>query len=218
MSSDGKGQQSTRLPGGAELNLEKRLSYRFSILSARMIGAVAEMYGPRFSLLPSGWKAMATIGRHGKVSAKEVCAHTTVTPDKITRAVDRLVALGFVERRRDAADGRKVSLSLSSKGAQVYAEIERVTRQLELSLRSVLSAAELAALDRILGKLEWQARTTLSRRDAWHHFAAPEGGVTDGSGSKHEHAVKKVERRRKRAIAPRARRAARIQKGSQGLE
>ncbi len=85
----GQGQEAARLPGGAGLNIEKRLSYRFSILSDRMIRAVADMYGPRFGLLLSGWKAMATIGRYSRVSAKDVCAHTTVAPDKITRAVDR---------------------------------------------------------------------------------------------------------------------------------
>lgn len=113
----GQGQEAARLPGGAGLNIEKRLSYRFSILSDRMIRAVADMYGPRFGLLLSGWKAMATIGRYSRVSAKDVCAHTTVAPDKITRAVDRLVGLGFVERRRDETDGRRVALSLTPQGS-----------------------------------------------------------------------------------------------------
>ena len=77
------------LPGGTALNLERRLSFRFSILATKVIRCVAEMYGPKYGLLPSGWKAMAAIGRFGPVSAKEVCAHTTVEPDKVTRAVDR---------------------------------------------------------------------------------------------------------------------------------
>ena len=70
------------LPGGTALNLERRLSFRFSILATKVIRCVAEMYGPKYGLLPSGWKAMAAIGRFGPVSAKEVCAHTTVEPDE----------------------------------------------------------------------------------------------------------------------------------------
>ncbi len=189
----GQGQEAARLPGGAGLNIEKRLSYRFSILSDRMIRAVADMYGPRFGLLLSGWKAMATIGRYSRVSAKDVCAHTTVAPDKITRAVDRLVGLGFVERRRDETDGRRVALSLTPKGAQVYAEIERATRELELSLRSTLSVDELAALDRILDKLESQARTILFERDAWRRFAGRGERMAARRESKENQAQKKVD-------------------------
>ena len=123
------------LPGGTALNLERRLSFRFSILATKVIRCVAEMYGPKYGLLPSGWKAMAAIGRFGPVSAKEVCAHTTVEPDKVTRAVDRLVQLAYVERKQDAADGRRVALSLTFLGQKVYADIEGLTRRRRIRYR-----------------------------------------------------------------------------------
>src|SRR3990172_10663592 len=122
------------LPGGTALDLERRLSYRFSILSTRVIRSVASMYGPKYGILPSGWKAMTAIGRYGPVSAKEVCSHTTVEPDKVTRAVDRLAALGFVRREQDPADRRRVALSLSPAGRQGDEDIERLTRPVELML------------------------------------------------------------------------------------
>lgn len=164
------------LPGGAALDLERRLSYRFSILSTRIMRSVAGMYGPKYGLLPSGWKAMAAIGRYAPVSAKEVCAHTTVEPDKVTRAVDRLVELGYVRREQDAADRRRVALSLSSEGRKVYEDIERATRIVELALLDALSMPERRTLGRILAKLEGRAHECLSdRRIRQARFDAPAG-------------------------------------------
>jgi len=145
------------LPGGAALDLERRLSYRFSLLSAKVVRTVAKMYGPKYGLLPSGWKAMAAIGRYGPVSAKEVCAHTTVEPDKVTRAVDRLVARGFVKREQDEVDRRRVALTLTPAGRRAYEDIESVTRTVELSLLGALSLGERKSLSRLLGKLEERA-------------------------------------------------------------
>ena len=111
---------------------------------------------------------MAAIGRFGPVFGKEVCAHTTVEPDKITRAVDRLVRLGYVERNQDTADGRRVALSLTLLGQKVYADIEGLTRRVELELQKGLSKQELDALSRILNKLEGRAiECHIGDRNAW---------------------------------------------------
>ena len=152
------------LPGGRALDLERRLSYRFSILGAKIIRGVAGMYGPKYGLLPSGWKTMAAIGRYEPVSAKQVCAYTTVEPDKVSRAVDRLVELGFVNRRQDPADRRRVVLTLSSAGRTAYNDIERATRSVEMALLDSLSSGERGTLDRILAKLETRMAQYLESR------------------------------------------------------
>jgi len=166
------------LPGGTALDLERRLSYRFSILSTRVIRSVASMYGPKYGILPSGWKAMTAIGRYGPVSAKEVCSHTTVEPDKVTRAVDRLAALGFVRREQDPADRRRVALSLSPAGRKVYEDIERLTRQVELTLLEALSMREREILDRILAKLEGRAGKCIGDRQAVNAAAQTAAGTS----------------------------------------
>jgi DNA-binding MarR family transcriptional regulator len=159
------------LPGGATLNLERRLTYRFSILSSVVMRSVADMYGAKYRLRPSSWKAMAAIGRYGPVSAKEVCGYTTVAPDKVTRAVDRLVKMGYVERKQDVIDRRRVALSLSRSGRAAYGEIERVTREVELALLNQLSRDERKRLHTALAKLETRAAELLTDRQAWRRIA-----------------------------------------------
>lgn len=153
------------------MNAEKRFVFRFAILADRVVRAVARMYGPKYGLRPSTWKTMAAIGRHGKLAAKDVCAHATIDPDKVTRAVDRLVNLGFAERRRDEIDGRRVVLSLTPRGAAAFREIERLSRNVEIELRGALSSRENAELDRLLRKLESRAKPLLGPPDAWRRIS-----------------------------------------------
>jgi len=155
------------LPGGAVLNLEHRLTYRFSVISSAVIRAVARIYGPRYGLLPPNWKAMAAIGRYGPMSAKDVCARTTVEPDKVTRAVDRLVALGYVQRAQDRRDRRRVVLSLTPSGRKVYKHVEGATRRIELLLLNALSPEERKAIERITTKLQRQVEKYISNQAAW---------------------------------------------------
>lgn len=149
------------LPGGAALDLEHRLSYRFSVLSAKMRRAV---YKPEYGVLPSNWRAMAAIGRYGPMSASDVCAHTTVEPDKVTRAVNALMELNYVRREQDKYDKRRVVLSLTPLGRKVYNEIERATRQIELTLLDAITQRERDTLNRVLTKLEQRADELTTRR------------------------------------------------------
>lgn len=161
--------------GGTALDLEHRLTYRFSVISSMVMRAVASMYGPKYGLLPPNWKALAAIGRYGPMSAKDVCARTTVEPDKVTRAVDRLVALGYVRRAQDGLDRRRVVLSLSPLGRKVCEDIEGATRRIELLLLDGLSTREREALDRITTKLQAQTEKHIGNKMAWNR-------ITEGRG------------------------------------
>lgn len=167
-----------RLVGGPALDLERRVTYRFSIISSMVVRAVASMYGPKYGLLPPSWKAMAAIGRYGPMSAKDVCARTTVEPDKVTRAVDRLVALGYVQRTKDKLDGRRVVLKLTPVGRRVYEDIESATRRIELLLLAALSPQERRALDRITTKLQGQVELHIADKGARNRVANRRGTVS----------------------------------------
>ena len=168
------------LPGGRALDLERRLSYRLSIFAAKIIRSVARMYGPKYGLLPSGWKTMAAIGRYGPASAKQVCAFTTVEPDKVSRAVDRLVELGFVSRMQDTADRRRVVLTLSPAGRSAYNDIEQATRAVEMALLECLTTDERRTLDRTLSKLEARMAQRLGERQPWPNRAARRNRAVSG--------------------------------------
>jgi len=78
--------------------------------------------------------------------------------DKVTRAVDRLVDMGYVIRNTDAADRRRAILCLTSRGRTVFEEIEELHQSMDAKWRNVLTKDENTELNQILSKLDARAR------------------------------------------------------------
>lgn len=162
--------------GRIKIDLQQRTPYRFSLLAARQTRCLAEMYLQKFGLSVSRWKVLAIIGHYAPMSAKEVAERTSLEPEKVTRAVDGLVAQKFVIRRQDPADRRRVILSLSAKGTAVYNESETIRRAIESEFLGVLQPAEREMFYRILDKLERRAAEIFAGKQAWRHIVARRRG------------------------------------------
>ena len=86
-------------------------------------------------------------------SAKEVGQLATIDAVQVTRAVNELAKLGFISRRVDAGDRRRVVLKLSAKGRAAFDAIVPVAVELERWLTEDLSDRERAALHSAAAKL-----------------------------------------------------------------
>ncbi len=147
--------------------LEHRTTYRFSMLVARHMRALGGMYSEKFGLTANTWRVLTVIGRFGPLSGSETGAHTSLEPDKVTRAVDALAKQGYVTRRQDPADRRRVILALSPKGRRVHDEVGEVRDAIEHEFLSVLQPVEVTALYSILDKLEQRASELFSDKTVW---------------------------------------------------
>jgi DNA-binding MarR family transcriptional regulator len=155
----------------SDYSMEKRTAYRFSILSTLNMRCVAELYTRKHKLSTAGWRILSIIGRFEPVFPGVAGQLSTMDPDKVTRAVDRLVEMGLVVRNTDAADRRRVILCLSSKGHTVYDEIESASQEIEAELRSAVSAQEWAQFSAVLDKLEAQGKLLFTEEAAHARFA-----------------------------------------------
>lgn len=162
----------TDKPSTAELDLEHRPAYRFSILAALSARAMAGLLAEHAGLTVSGWRALSIIGAHEPLSSGSVARQSSMDADKVTRAVDRLVAKRLVARKSDAADRRRVVLMLTARGRRVYGEIDRQRREIDVEFLSVLSERERRILFATLDKLELQARRIFTGRDAWRRLVS----------------------------------------------
>jgi DNA-binding MarR family transcriptional regulator len=143
-----------------------RTFYRFAISAEHYARRLAAMYRPAYGISPPEWKVMAQLALHAPMSATEAGKRTSLMPDKVTRAVDGLVAKGLVVRRLDRDDKRRVVLSLSAKGARAFAAIDRVRYQIESEMLASLESEEIRALHRALEKIEQRIGTPSLRRKA----------------------------------------------------
>jgi DNA-binding MarR family transcriptional regulator len=127
------------------------------VLTNRVSNAIARVYAKRFGLSIAEWRLVAVLGRFGPLSANEVGERTAMDKVRVSRAVQRLVERGLVERTTDAADRRRSVLVLSAEGSAVRAEIAPLALDIERRLLAPLSPADRADLDRLLGVLEGSA-------------------------------------------------------------
>lgn len=161
----------------ATRRLDQRAAYRFSILANLSGGCLADFYTRRFGLTVADWKTMAIIGHHEPLHPGDIAARTSMVPERVSRALDRLVTKGCVARQLDAQDRRRIVVTLSPRGRDAFRAIEAVRAAMEDDFLGVLTGDERAALFRILDKLDEQAHRIFGDRDAWQRFAVdPESG------------------------------------------
>lgn len=135
------------------LQLDEWLPYAFSVVANNISDILARYYTERFDLKPSGWRVLATLGEKSPLSAKELGERIAADAVTVSRAISELSELGFVSRRADPGDRRRVVLRLSKKGAAAYAEIVPVARKVEQQLTKGLSDKDMAALRGVMRKL-----------------------------------------------------------------
>lgn len=159
-----------------DFDLEYRTAYRFAVLSEMAMRSLAGMYTKKFGLTLNGWRALAIIGRYEPVFPSDVASRATMEADKVTRAVDQLVNRGWVARKADTADRRRVVLTLTRRGKAIFDEIDLARRVMETQFLSVLNGQELKAFYEVMAKLEAQARKIFTGKDSWKTIL----GVADG--------------------------------------
>ncbi len=93
-------------------------------------------------------------------SATDVVLLTGIPKNSVSRAVAKLLELGYIRRQVDDADARRAHLSLTPKGRKVFDAILPRFRERQERMLSVLSAPERAEFNRLLNKL-------VERDDDW---------------------------------------------------
>lgn len=151
-------------PQGSDLELDRFLPYRLSILSNTVSGAIARLYAERFKLTIPEWRVMAVLGMAAPLSANQVARKTRMDKVQVSRAVARLLKAGRIEREIDTEDRRRAKLQLSAPGRDIYRQIVPLARAAEAELLQSLSDAELNELDRLFRKLQ-QAADEIAGRE-----------------------------------------------------
>ena len=161
----------------SNLSLEYRLAYRFSMLAAQVTRCISDLYREH-GLSVGGWRTLSIIGRYAPIHPSGIAERTSVDADKVTRAVDRLVANGLVARKIDPRDRRRIVITLTARGRRVHSEIDQVRRITEEKLQSVLTQDEVTRFYAALVKLEAQAMRIFPSRGAWRAMLRDSGAKT----------------------------------------
>jgi len=149
----------------ARLDLEHFLPYRLSVLSNRISGNIARLYGKRYGLAVTEWRVMAVLGLYPDLSAGEVAERTAMDKVAVSRAVARLLQREFIQRGTHDGDRRRSVLALSKLGFEVYDVVAPMVLECERRLLAPLDHDDRVALDRLLGKLGGEGLQALGTID-----------------------------------------------------
>jgi DNA-binding MarR family transcriptional regulator len=109
--------------------------------------------GPRLAavgLHPGAELALAEIGRNEGLTLSELAGRLVVKPPSVTKLLRTLERAGLAERLADPDDGRIARVYLTRAGRRTLRAAEREWDGAERELLAHLSAAERAALHRLL--------------------------------------------------------------------
>jgi len=90
---------------------------------------------------------------HGDCAQVDLVRATAVDQATIRGVVERLKARGLIALRRDAGDGRKIVISLTTAGRDLLAKAIPHAREISEATVEMLNSTERVALDHILRKM-----------------------------------------------------------------
>ena len=93
------------------------------------------------------------LGRHPDTSPGQLAAALGADTGHTARSVEKLVRGGFVDRRKDPADGRAFLLRLTPRGEDAFREIRSLFSRWDRESLSALTPEEGRELERLLEKL-----------------------------------------------------------------
>jgi DNA-binding MarR family transcriptional regulator len=147
-----------------EFRLEDYLPYRLSLLSNTVSQGIAHRYQQDHDISVTEWRVVVVLGRFPGSTASEVVERTAMDKVSISRAVKNLVDKGYLQRRTDQNDRRRLRLYLTrGRGKQVLESIVPLAAAYETELLESLEESERATLVGLLDKLQEGAESLRDR-------------------------------------------------------
>ncbi|HEY8554690.1 MAG TPA: MarR family transcriptional regulator [Burkholderiales bacterium] len=120
----------------------------------------------RFDLNPTDYKALGLLQRLGPLSAGEIARYSGLATASVTSLIDRLERKGFVRRRTDPKDRRRVVVEALPERLAELAGMYSSTRRSLARLLERYSEQELAVIADFLGRNAERLRAELRKLDS----------------------------------------------------
>lgn len=112
-----------------------------------------QVYRAGHQMSRTQWRIMANLGKHGSLSAVEICKRTFMEKTKVSRAVLALEQKGYLSRSASPGDRRTEQLSLTGTGTKVFRGLGQKALDFDRGLRARLGPDLAGTLEATLRKL-----------------------------------------------------------------
>jgi len=139
--------------GAIVLDLEHFLPYRLSLLANSVSRVLSRLYDQEHGLTVAEWRLIAILARFGPQSANQVSERSSMDKVRVSRAVSRATAAGFVDRQIDGQDRRRSVLTLTPQGRAVHDHIVPLALSCEAEMLGGLSDSEIDQFHDLLTRI-----------------------------------------------------------------
>ncbi len=127
---------------------------QMATLTHTIMRSVAAVFEERFGISIPEWKVLAIIHEAPGLSAVAVARLAQMDTVAVSRAVTKLMDVGYVVRDLDTEDRRRSVLNLSTEGSALYTQVAPLALEIQASLFEDLSDEEMLMFRRIIRKLD----------------------------------------------------------------
>lgn len=107
-------------------------------------------YKARYGMLRTEWRVLFHLGRHGEMTAKQICERARVHKTKVSRAVAALEVKKFLTRETVETDRRHERLRLTARGKAAFDDLQDVAQTYNEEVMADYDPAERALIERFL--------------------------------------------------------------------
>jgi len=142
--------RASEIPPGATQLREFVADFYAAISMMRLlrqeIASTLSLTSAEYSVLLAVWY----LARKEEITVRAIADHLHVAAAYVTSEVSRLVARGFLTKRRDKFDSRAVGIGLTKAARDLLSRLEQILRDVNRPLFSGLSVGDLATVHRFL--------------------------------------------------------------------
>jgi len=109
---------------------------------ARLMRSALEARLHDTSLSPTTWTVLVALGEEDGLSQTDLSRRTFLDGATITRTLDQLAELSYIERHRDSIDRRVQKVVLTEKGRKAYQRAVRYGKEVNMEAINDLSVKE----------------------------------------------------------------------------
>ena len=131
-------------------DLDLFLPYLLNQAAEATSAAFQVHYRTEYGMTRTQWRVMANLGKHGAMTAVEICRRTFIDKTKVSRAVLALESSGMLARGVVANDRRQESLTLTQAGQDAFAVLGHRALAFDRALQDRLGAQQATALAAML--------------------------------------------------------------------
>ncbi|MGH9164041.1 MAG: MarR family winged helix-turn-helix transcriptional regulator [Acidimicrobiales bacterium] len=129
------------------------------LLQRRLILTAKDLradFDARLARLGAGvptWVVLRSLVEENGLTQRDLAQRMRIEAPTLTRQLDRMADDGLVARRRDDADRRMVRVDITPAGRRLHRRLLAVAAAAEADLRSLMTAREIATMERLLDRI-----------------------------------------------------------------